>query len=115
MGLSTGFHLLGHFRGPIPSAWGFILDAGLLPWVDGPFCGRFHGRLVAIRDCVCEGGLTWGGGCICRGTVGRFLSRLKRGVRGRVDAANVAQGGRRAPALHWWAFARAGGEAGGRR
>ena len=115
MGLSTGFHLLGHFRGPIPSAWGFILDAGLLPWVDGPFCGRFHGRLVAIRDCVCEGGLTWGGGCICRGTVGRFLSRLKRGVRGRVDAANEAQGGRRAPALHWWAFARAGGEAGGRR
>ena len=49
------------------------------------------------------------GGCICRGTVGRFLSRLKRGVRGRVDAANVAQGGRRAPALPWWAFARAGG------
>ena len=30
MGL-TGFHLLGHFRGPIPSAWGFILGAGLLP------------------------------------------------------------------------------------
>ena len=43
--------------------------------------------------------------------VGRFLSRLKRDVRGRVDAANVAQDGRRAPALPWWAFARAGGEA----
>ena len=45
--------------------------------------------------------------------MGRFLSRLKRGVRGRVDAANVAQGGRRALALPWWAFARAGGEAEG--
>ena len=43
--------------------------------------------------------------------VGRFLSRLKRDVRGRVDAANVAQDGRRAPALPWWAFTRAGGEA----
>ena len=45
--------------------------------------------------------------------VGRFLSCLKRGVRGRVDAANVAQGGRRALALPWWTFARAGGEAEG--
>ena len=45
--------------------------------------------------------------------VGQFLSRLKRGVRGRVDAANVAQGGRHAPAWPWWAFARAGGEAEG--
>ena len=41
------------------------------------------------------------------------MSHLKRGVRGRVGAANVAQGGRRAPALPWWAFARAGGEAEG--
>ena len=41
------------------------------------------------------------------------MSRLKRGVRGRVDAANVAQGGRRALALLWWVFARAGGEAEG--
>ena len=48
MGLSTEFRLLGHFRGPIPSAWGFILGAGLLPWVDGQFCGRFHGRLIVI-------------------------------------------------------------------
>ena len=39
------------------------------------------------------------------------MSRLKRDVRGWVDAANVAQDGRRAPALPWWAFARAGGEA----
>ena len=31
MGLSTEFHLLGHFCGPIPSAWGFVLGAGLLP------------------------------------------------------------------------------------
>ena len=31
IGLSTGFRLLGHFRG----------GAGLLPWVDGQFCGRF--------------------------------------------------------------------------
>ena len=46
-----------------------------------------------------------GSGCICR--------RLKRGVHGRVDAANMAQGGRRAPALPWWAFARAGGDAEG--
>ena len=45
--------------------------------------------------------------------VGRFLSRLKRGVRGRVDAANVAQGGRRALALPWWVFTRASGEAEG--
>ena len=45
--------------------------------------------------------------------VGRFWSRLKRGVRGRVDAANVTQDGRRALALPWWAFARAGGEAEG--
>ena len=45
--------------------------------------------------------------------MGQFLSRLKRGVRGRVDAANVAQGGRRTPALPWWAFARAGGQAEG--
>ena len=43
------------------------------------------------------------------------MSRLKRGVHGRVDAANVAQGGRRAPALPWWAFATAGGEAEGDR
>ena len=35
MGLSTGFCLLRHFCGPIPSAWGFTLGAGLLPWVDG--------------------------------------------------------------------------------
>ena len=41
------------------------------------------------------------------------MSHLKRGVHGRVDAANVAQGGRHAPALPWWAFARAGGEAEG--
>ena len=34
-------------------------------------------------------------------------------MHGRVDAANMAQGGRRAPALPWWAFARAGGEAEG--
>ena len=48
MGLSTKFHLLGHFCGLIPSASGFILGTGLLPWVDGQFCGRFHGRLIAI-------------------------------------------------------------------
>ena len=41
------------------------------------------------------------------------MSRLKRGVGGRVDAANVAQGERRAPTLPWWAFARAGSEAEG--
>ena len=72
MGLSTGFHLLGHFCGPILSAWGFILGAGLLPWVDGQFCGCFHGWLVVIQDCVCEGGvdsgqwlhLPWHGGLI---------------------------------------------------
>ena len=34
-------------------------------------------------------------------------------MRGRVDAANVAQDGRRTLALPWWAFARAGGEAEG--
>jgi len=45
--------------------------------------------------------------------VGPFSSRLKQGVRGRVDAADVVQGGRSALALPWWAFARAGGEAGG--
>ena len=81
---------------------GFILGAVLLPWVDGQFCGRFHGRLVVIRGLHLQGGVdleVGGGGCICRGTVGRSLSRLKRGVRGRVDAANVAQGGRRAPTL----------------
>ena len=54
-----------------------------------------------------------GGGRICHGMVGRFLSRLKRGMCGRVDTANVAQGGRRAPALPWWAFASTGGEAEG--
>ena len=48
MGLNTGFCLLGHFRGPILSAWGFILGTGLLPWVDGQFCGHFHGQLVVI-------------------------------------------------------------------
>ena len=113
MGLSTGFRLFGHFRGPIPSAWGFILGTGLLPWVDGQFCGHFHGQLVIIRDCVCERGLTWASGCICHGTVGQFLSHLKWGMHGQVDAANVAQGGRHVPALPWWAFARAGGEAEG--
>ena len=41
------------------------------------------------------------------------MSHLKRGVCGQVDAANVAQGGRRTLALPWWAFARAGGEAEG--
>ena len=41
------------------------------------------------------------------------MSRSKWGVRGRVDAANVAQGGRRALALPWWTFTRAGGEAEG--
>ena len=63
--------LLGHFRGPIPSAWGFILGAVLLPWVDGQFCGRFHGRLIVIRDCVARGvdlgwwlHLPWHGGPI---------------------------------------------------
>ena len=54
-----------------------------------------------------------GGGHICRGMVGRFLSHLKRGMCGRVNTANMAQGGRRAPALPWWAFASAGGEAEG--
>ena len=41
------------------------------------------------------------------------MSRSKWGVRGRVDAANVAQGGRHTLALPWWVFARAGGEAEG--
>jgi len=45
--------------------------------------------------------------------VGPFSSRLKRGVHGRVNAADMVQGGRSALALPWWAFARAGGEAGG--
>ena len=39
--------------------------------------------------------------------VGRFLSHLKRDVRGRVDEANVAQDGRHP----WWAIVKAGGEA----
>ena len=71
MGLSTEFRLLEHFRGPIPSAWGFILGAGLLLWVDGQFCGRFHGRLIVIRDCIVRGvdlgwwlHLPWHGGPI---------------------------------------------------
>ena len=42
-----------------------------------------------------------------------FSSRLKRGVRGQVDAADMVRGGRSALALPWWAFARAGGEVGG--
>ena len=37
--------------------------------------------------------------------VGRFLSHLKWDVRGRVNAANVAQDGRRP----WWAIVKAGG------
>ena len=41
------------------------------------------------------------------------MTRLKRGVHGQVDAANRAQGGRCTPALPWWAFARAGGQAEG--
>ena len=50
IGLSTGFCLLGHFRG----------GAGLLLWLDGQFCGCFHGWLVIIRDCVCKGGVDLG-------------------------------------------------------
>ena len=42
--------------------------------------------------------------------MGRFLSCLKRGVCGRVDAADMAQGGRSTLALPWWAFTRASGE-----
>ena len=43
MGLGTEFHLLGHFRGPIPSAW--VVDPGrwLLPCGDGRFCGSSDG------------------------------------------------------------------------
>ena len=41
------------------------------------------------------------------------MSRFKWGVHGRVNAAKVAQCGRHAPALPWWVFARAGGEAEG--
>ena len=40
-------------------------------------------------------------------------SHLKRGVHGRVDAADVARGRRSTLALPWWAFARASGEVGG--
>ena len=45
--------------------------------------------------------------------MGQFLSRLKRGMHGQFNTANMAQGGRRTPALPWWAFARAGGQAEG--
>jgi len=45
--------------------------------------------------------------------VGPFSSRLKQGVHGWVDAANVVQGGRSALALPWWAFTTASGEVGG--
>ena len=60
MGLSTAFHLFGHFHGPILSAWGFILGTGLLLWVDGQFCGCFHERLVAIPRLHLQGGVDLG-------------------------------------------------------
>ena len=50
MGLSAGFHLLGHFHGPIPSAWGvypgcWVVAVGrwAVLWVFRQFCGHFHG------------------------------------------------------------------------
>ena len=53
MGLSTGFCLLGHVRGLIPSAWGvysgcWVVAVGrwAVLWVFRQFCRRFHGRLV---------------------------------------------------------------------
>ena len=67
MGLSAGFCLLGHFCGPIPSAWGvysgrWVVAGGrwAVLWVFRQFCGRFHGRLVVIRGLCLRGGLTWG-------------------------------------------------------
>ena len=53
MGLNAGFHLLGHFCGPILSAWGvysgcWVVAVGrwAVLWVFRQFCRRFHGRLV---------------------------------------------------------------------
>ena len=68
MGLSTGFHLLGHFHGPIPSAlgiysghWVVVVGRWEVLWVFRQFCGGFHGWLVVIQGlCLCGGGLTWG-------------------------------------------------------
>jgi hypothetical protein len=47
MDLGTGFHLLGIFVGRFCRRGWFILSAGLLPWVDGWFCG-FSGGFVGI-------------------------------------------------------------------
>ena len=108
---------VGQFRqhgGVYSGRWVVAVGRWVVLWVFRQFCGHFHGWLVVIQGLHLRGGVDLrGGGCICRGMVGRFLSCLKRGMRGRVDTANVAQGGRRALALPWWAFASTGGEAEG--
>ena len=104
MGLGAGFHLLGHFRGPIPLAWvvypgrwvvavgrwAVLWVFGVVLWVFGVVLWAFswavsHNPRVAFAKGVGIGAVVvfdvaW---------VGWFSLGLKRGVRSQVDAANV--------------------------
>ena len=67
MGLSAGFHLLGHFHGPIPSAWEIysgrwvvVMGRWVVLWVFRQFCGGFHGWLVIIQGLRLRGGVDLG-------------------------------------------------------
>ena len=103
---------VGAFSWVYPGRWVVAVDSWAVLWVFGRFCGRFHGRLVVILGLRLQGGVDVGA-VVAFAMAQGGSSHLKRGVHGRVDAADVARGRRSTLALPWWAFARASGEAGG--